>query len=225
MTAGSAGAATGDWTVQPSSNPGGYGLVGRANGLKGIAATSATNAWAVGSYWNGHGYRTLIEHWDGKAWKVQPSPNPGDLSDSLDGVAATSANNGWAVGTYESGPSAGERTLIERWNGRVWKVQSSPSPSIGSHGSGISLTGVAATSANDAWAVGLWATGQTNRVADTVYQTLIEHWDGQAWKVQPSPNPGISDSLSGVAAAFNSVWAVGDDLTDIGSDQTLVETP
>jgi hypothetical protein len=37
--------------------------------LSGVAATSACNAWAVGSYKNvGDHYRPLVEHWNGKAW-------------------------------------------------------------------------------------------------------------------------------------------------------------
>jgi hypothetical protein len=35
--------------------------------FSGVAATSATNAWAVGGTANGH---TLILHWNGTTWKV-----------------------------------------------------------------------------------------------------------------------------------------------------------
>jgi hypothetical protein len=35
-------------------------------GLAGVAATSATNAWAVGGTASDH---TLILRWNGKAWK------------------------------------------------------------------------------------------------------------------------------------------------------------
>jgi hypothetical protein len=62
----------------------------------------------------------LIEHWDGKAWGVQPwhlkRPN---RDPALSGVAATSPTNAWAVGSRSvlgSGDNVG-RTLIERWNG------------------------------------------------------------------------------------------------------------
>ena len=63
-----------------------------------MAATSATNAWAVGS--NG---TTLIAHWNGTAWKQQSSPDPGSRATFLDGVAAISATNAWAVGSYTNG--------------------------------------------------------------------------------------------------------------------------
>jgi hypothetical protein len=55
--------------------------------LSGVAATSASNAWAVGG--------ALILHWNGKTWKRVPSPSS---AAGLSGVAATSATNAWAVG-------------------------------------------------------------------------------------------------------------------------------
>ncbi|MBV8941077.1 MAG: hypothetical protein JO240_05065, partial [Solirubrobacterales bacterium] len=71
--------------------------------------------------------KTLIEHWNGKAWNVQRSANPGGSSrDDLEAVAATSATNAWAVGHDYIGPT--EQTLIEHWNGKTWKVQPSVNP-------------------------------------------------------------------------------------------------
>ena len=64
---------SGGWKVQKSLNPGGCC---DDNRLAGVAATSATNAWAVGYYLNLVN-QTLIEHWNGRGWRVQKSPNPG----------------------------------------------------------------------------------------------------------------------------------------------------
>src|SRR5215475_6880935 len=44
--------------------------------LSAVAARSARDAWAVGSYDTGSGFRTLIEHWNGSKWKVVPSVDP-----------------------------------------------------------------------------------------------------------------------------------------------------
>jgi len=51
----------------------------RGGWLFGVAATSATNAWAVGwSYVNNSGHRQpLIEHWNGSSWKLQSAAIPG----------------------------------------------------------------------------------------------------------------------------------------------------
>jgi hypothetical protein len=67
------------------------------------------------------------------------------------------------------------------------------------------LFGVAATSANDAWAVGQYQS------ASGPLRTLIMHWNGTAWARVPSPNPAPGgDDLNGVAAVSpTDAWAVG----------------
>ena len=194
------------WTVQASPNPGSGNL---SSTLSGVAATSARNAWAVGAYWNLKRamYQTLIEHWNGKAWRVQASPTPrnsdGPSLSELSAVAATSSTNAWAVGNYwgSSGPTA--QTLIVHWNGKAWTVQ--PSPPLSASNFDNRLLGVAATSRANAWVVGTYA----NRLGR---RTLVEHWDGRAWTVQTSPNlRGFAfNQLSGVATtAPTNAWAVG----------------
>ena len=59
------------WKKVPSPSPAGSTLYG-------VAATSASNAWAVGcSNCSASGvYKTLILHWNGIGWKQVPSPTP-----------------------------------------------------------------------------------------------------------------------------------------------------
>jgi hypothetical protein len=167
-----------------------------AGDLSGVAATSASNAWAVGI--TGH-QKTLIVHWNGTAWTQVPSPSPGPEGDILSGVAATSADSAWAVGyTGNGGDLSSYKTLILHWNGAVWKQVPSPSPA------GAYLTGVAATSATNAWAVG----------SVGYLKTLILHWNGKVWKQVSSPNPepgeNIEHFLTGVAVtSASNAWAVG----------------
>jgi len=191
-----------DWTRVASPNPGGPS---GSNVLSGVAATSDTDAWAVGHYDNGTSDQTLILHWAGTAWTRVPSPNPGGSSypDDLVDVAAISPTNAWAVGSYSSGGP--RQTLIEHWNGTAWKRVASPNPGGVSNADQVSA--VTATSATDAWAVGDYNNG-------TNTQTLIEHWDGTAWKRVASPSPGgvaNLDELSDVAATSSTdASAVGD---------------
>jgi len=181
------------WKQVPTPNP-------TANdALSGVAAISATDAWAVGEYVTGAGIRTLIEHWDGTAWKQVPSPSPGGTNGStLSSVDATSATSAWAVGNYFSSGTV-DKTLIEHWNGTTWTRVPSPSPG-GSNGS--ALSGVDAASAASAWAVGSYS---------NMDKTLILHWNGTTWSRVASPNPSpFSNELSGVAAASPAdIWAVG----------------
>jgi hypothetical protein len=173
------------WTTMPS--PRGTAGVGE---LDGLAATSSSDVWAVGSYQVG-ARETLIEHWDGTSWTVVPSPSPGPdgFGGELRAVTAVSSTSAWAVGDDGA-------TLIEHWNGSAWKVATSPSPP-----SSV-LNGVTAVSSTSAWAVG------------DDGATLIEHWNGSAWKVVPSPNPGTGgtgDQLNAVSAVSStSAWAAGD---------------
>lgn len=149
------------WGRVPSPLPT-FGQFG--NGLAGVAATSAANAWAVGCT-DGCpvGGTPVIERWNGTAWKqVAPPTTPYALY-NLTAVAATSATNAWAVGG--GGPVTSEATATAQWNGHNWTL--SPARS------GAELTGVTATSATNAWAVGGTANGHT----------LILHWNGSTWKL------------------------------------------
>lgn len=178
------------WSVVPSPN------VNNGRALYGVAAVSANDVWAVGVSGNG---QTLTIHWNGVAWSVVSSPNPAGVG-WFNGVAALSANDVWAVGqSYESSSNI-YRTLVEHWDGTAWSIVSSPGMSV----DGVGLNAVAVVSANDVWAV-----GTTNSAAGTIY-TLIEHWNGAAWSVVSSPNPGQFNILNAVAAvSANDVWAVG----------------
>jgi len=85
-----------------SPNPGG---TTQNSDLMSVAATTATDAWAVGSYGTGTGMRTLVLHWDGSAWQQTTTPNLGGatIDDALLAVGASTASNVWAVGGYYNG--------------------------------------------------------------------------------------------------------------------------
>ena len=108
----------------------------------------------------------------------------------------------WAVGLLLHDSNFILQTLVEHWNGSAWSIVSSPNQGAFDN----FLNGVAAVSANDVWAVGLYVQQQRRQPN----QTLIEHWNGSAWSVVSSPNPSTDNFLNGVAAiSANDVWAVG----------------
>jgi hypothetical protein len=195
------------------------------NSLQSVTALSATNAWAVGF----HGPFTLVEHWNGSSWSVVKSPNAvtgQDENNYLYAVAPVSgsASDIWAVGTYYGTNNPhGYQTLTEHWNGSKWSIVKSPAP--GGNGSNPELYAVAPVSTNDVWAVGYSIAGSS------AYLTLVEHWNGSAWSVVPSPSPGGLNAgdesvLYGVAAlSANNVQAVGYDRTDyFNPTATLAES-
>lgn len=198
-------ACTTAWNVVSSPDPS-----STTNRLFAVAAITANDIWAVGSYDEGGIPKALTLHWDGTVWAQVPSPNVGQSSNVLIGVAAASANDVWAVGYYSSnGPT---RTLILHWDSVQWSIIASPNVGVSSNG----LRSVEAVSANDVWAVGYYGSGGFPR-------TLVEHWNGEQWSIIPSPNPGGSlNQLWGVTAiSTNDVWAVGYYYDDEGTEQTM----
>ena len=62
------------WSIVSNPNPG-----TGDNVLYGVAAVSAGDVWAVGSYSTTTAVQTLVEHWNGTAWSVVSSPNHGPV--------------------------------------------------------------------------------------------------------------------------------------------------
>ena len=173
------------WRQAATPDPAGGGYFSAA------AATSPSNAWAVGLVGPGPGVSSpatpLIEHWNGRAWTIQPVQKPA-TGGQFAGVQALSRLDAWAVGW--TGGSR-QQTLIEHWNGKTWKRV--PSPVIGVQSF---LHSVTVVSSANAWAVGSYQAG------DGSNKTLTAHWDGRHWTVVPSATPGGDAGFLGVTASW-----------------------
>ena len=165
------------------------------------------------------------------AWNIVPSPNSTLPTNVLNDVSVVSASDIWAVGGSSRGSRVGN-VLIEHWDGSSWSIVSGTQPPD----SVASLSGVAALSANDVWAVG------SSVIGNAASKTLTEHWDGSTWTVIPSPSidvigayPADNQLVDVVAVAPNDVWAVGTATTIIsgealtlhwdGTQWTIVRNP
>jgi hypothetical protein len=203
--------------------------------LDGVSARASNDVWAVGNF--SGSVQATIMHWDGSSWTVvshpMSGPNPDDISE-LNGVLAVSSNEVWAVGDM------GHYYLqarVERYVGscatpsptvtqtpivtpsatpspvptncvRAWTIVDSPNP-----GDSNELTGLAAISPNDMWAVG--DTGTTHEYP------LMEHWNGGLWSVITSTDILTGSSLFDVVAiSSDNIWAVGTTVTN-GSPRAL----
>jgi hypothetical protein len=176
-------------------------IAGTSSGLNSIAALSATDIWAVGTYSDGPTTSyTLAAHWTGAEWTIVPSPNVAGSTNGLTGVAAIAPNDVWAVGS-STAPSGVISTLIEHWNGTSWTIFPSPNPDPANN----ALYAVASAGPNDVWAV-----GSSSSNSYTYYHTLVEHWNGASWSVVASPDgPNGESELTGIAVvAPNDIWAV-----------------
>ena len=184
------------WVIVPVPAPG-----NDAAYLRGVGSSSGTDLWAVGYQTTHSGTETtLIEHYDGAAWTIVPSPNPTSPASYLSSVAAVAPNDVWAAGHYLDG--ALYRTLVEHWDGTSWTIVQTPNGGDGAN----ALNGIAVAGPNDIWTVGY----QLN-VSGTVTATLVLHFDGVSWNIIPSPNPGpVASSLAAVAVSPDGlIWAAG----------------
>lgn len=202
-----------EWSIVPSPN-----VLTSDNRLQGVAAVSARDVWAVGSYFNTNSgtLQTLIEHWNGHQWSLFFTMNPPGGNNSLTSVTAVSRNNAWAVGITTDPLTDHSRTLIEHWNGTEWRAVPSQNP-----GTVVNqLAGVSAASAQDIWAVGFYSNSFGGAVL-----TLVEHWNGRQWSVVASPNANMtSNHLVAVSVvSAKDVWAVGNSIKSDGNSRTLIE--
>ena len=196
------------WTIQPSPNPGGTGIVLQ---LAGVSCPAAGACTAVGWY-DPHGRNgppststdlTRAEAGNGTSWAIKSAVNPRGLTYSaLAGVSCASTSACAAVGRYVTGGGI-YQTLGEMWNGAKWSRVPTPNPTGATMGS--SLTGVSCTAPTACTAVGFFQ-------SSAGVATLAERWTGSAWTIESTPNPAGSNgaALVGVScSAATSCVAVG----------------
>lgn len=142
--------------------------------LFGISASASDDVWASGIANDPDGIDgtdALIEHWDGRRWRVVHNAQPHNIN-ALQSVAAVSHRNAWAVGyTQKAGH---EVPFIQHWDGSAWTIAKAP-PVAGDS----ELIDVAVGSGATAWAVGL--------AGDSLgSQQVILMWNGHEWTRQQS---------------------------------------
>jgi hypothetical protein len=192
----------------------------RSTTLNGVVSLGSADVWAVGNAeYADFTNNTLVEHWNGAKWTLVPAAAAS--GSALRGVGVVGPSDIWAVGSGGASGSASLSTLAEHWNGSKWSVVPSANNDKLNY-----LRGVSAVASNDVWAVGDAIKDSFDGIS--VSHGLIEHWNGTAWTIVPSPKVGKgNNSLTAVAArSARDVWAVGffDDITgDIPIRHTLVE--
>jgi hypothetical protein len=200
-----------NWSAVPSPNVG-----KQANALHGLAITPMGRVWAVGYYIDDRTFysRSLIEFWDGAAWRVVDHPADPGVSAVFFSVAVSSANDVWAVGEFQR-PLDRFHTLVEHFNGKKWKIVASPDPGD----SGNIFYGVTALAGNSVWVVG------ERNVKYSPDRPLLANWNGESWSVLPPPNDGaVTTRLYGVTAdAAGQLRAVGEAENDARRTSALAE--
>lgn len=186
------------WSVQASPKS--------AVPLTGVSCASSTACTAVGYTYDQGSAHSVIEHWNGSTWSIQPSPKPPIYKNNskLVAVSCPADNACTAVGSY--GDPSGDLPsfpLVERWKGRRWQIQNSPTPTPHvNSGAYIELLGVSCASRSACIAV-----GDSIDLAEDVYPR-IERWNGRRWSTASPPD--WFGNLFGVScSAANACTAVG----------------
>ena len=181
--------------------------------LTGVSCISSNSCTAVGRYFTGSTFQTLVEVRKGTAWSIVRSPAVSAGTNSeLDGISCSSVSNCTAVGDVTAPRTT--RTLIERGGGSRWSIMASPNGGVADDNY---LSAVSCPVATACTAVGHYFTG-------TSFLTLIEQWNGSGWSVTPSPNVNLKKTnyLTGVSCPSPSTCtAVG--YFDVTTNQPLIE--
>src|SRR5499433_653560 len=198
------------WSIQPTPSPADGG------NLTGVSCPSRSSCLAVGGHANPFTEippGTLAERWNGRGWRIQPTPNPPGGGWFLLSVSCTSASACTAVGGRLTPPGKPTGTLAERWDGHTWHIQPTPNPP----GRGVKLlNSVACTSRSSCMAVG----NEFDPATGESLGTLAERWNGRTWRIVPTFKP----APAGPNAGLNSVACTSASACTAVGNRTLVKT-
>jgi hypothetical protein len=199
------------WTIVPSVDPSStYNL------LLGVSGISLSDAWATGKFYDDaqQRFRTLVEMWNGRRWKVVDSPSIGTHDNELEAVTAVSSDSAWGVG-WSSDVGIERKPVVERWDGQAWSIVRSPDLAA-------QLSDVAVSGPGRLVSVGYYESADPGA-------TLAERWNGSNWTTVPSESKQgqhvVDNALFGVAVEpkGRSAWAVGSWARKDGSLVPLIE--
>jgi hypothetical protein len=159
--------------------------------LYSVAASSASNAWAVGYGPKGG----VILHWTGSAWKTASVILPGGSYLNAVSVKGTLSI---ITGSVTTSTSSSLISLVLK--GTKWTKLTMPSP--GRYPSPSSVLAVSSTTA--------WAGGIADNSTGSNFGAFIEKFSGGKWTTVKIPSAGNGSNITSFASkATDNVWAVG----------------
>jgi len=189
--------------------------------LVGVADISPTDAYAIGD--NTPLASGELAHWNGTTWTrvSYPLPTNTGFPNTLNAISADGPNDVWITGSYMiqvSQTTLRYETFSLHWNGSTWSVVPMPKVTGSDNLLAYEFSSMDALSPANVWAVG-GSGDNVIGIGGSPSNTLIEHWNGTAWSIVPSPSPGTNAALTGVtSSSATNIWAVGYD-TPAGATQ------
>jgi hypothetical protein len=195
----------------------------------GVAATSSSNAWAVGysGYLEDDDFQMLIAHWNGTRWSLVKNLPLGEVTQ----ISMDSPADAWAIAETITG-----EPYVIHWNGKTWSQDKSVPKVVAYLNALVAVDG-------DVWVTGtaggpdgktnaqvmLHRTGghwyvvpvpaaasyldsfaATSRTSIWAGGSLLIHWNGAEWKVTSVlKSAGLNYIASMAPGPDGSVWAVG----------------
>lgn len=191
------------WTVGstiPCPPPQALARLQQGTILARLRSATDTSACATSSAPPAH---PLIEHWDGSAWSIIPSPIPDPKAThaDLDRVVAFGKDDIWASGSsyFDEGVTPADgAALIEHWDGTAWSIMTAFDEALGGR-----TWSTAFLSSSDIWGAE-YTTGPSG-------SPTIKHWNGSDWSVVAGPHVGIGSYFleTMAASAPDDLWAAG----------------
>ncbi len=204
---------SGAWSLVTAPAPSG----GTSEALNGIGASSPTDVWAVGTYFDisANLSHNLIMHYNGATWSIVSSPNVANGNQGLRGISAVNPNDAWAIGESTDATSSDATPLLLHWNGVKWAIV--PGYNLGEPYS--VLVGVAAYGPNNVYTLGDWATD----TGGSILKPQGAHFD-TTWTLETTNSMGSASSPLNAQAANSAtdMWGIGD-WYDGSNFQTLAE--
>lgn len=147
-------------------------------------------------------------------WHVVMSPNEGpNLGNVFYAAADLSPTDAWAVGAWPARSQYLTDTLAAHWDGTKWSIVKTPR-----NRHTAELVSIAAVASN-----AVWAAGYAENPSCICGSTIVDYWNGSAWRRLNTPNAGVASFLSAISAvSAHDIWAAGDDWPDQGTDVPLI---
>ena len=175
-------------------------VVGDRGRMNGFSADAGDDVWAVGILSAG---TAAILHFNGTRWSRVASPGFPQGFSSPRAVTPLSPTDVWLAEEVTVNNECCPKGLIEHWDGTSFSVVASPDPNPRTT---PNLSGIAAISADDIWAVGF----------------AVESWNGTSWSIIATPAPA-GGQLDGVTALGDgTVVAVADSTNSLGMTSGLI---
>lgn len=98
-----------------------------------MTASASDDVWVLGNHEPpgqiGNQDAVFAMHWNGRDWKLVPTPSPGGGFIQINGSASLSAQDAWMVGHFYAW-NDDQYSLIEHWDGQDWSMVPSQNPGL-----------------------------------------------------------------------------------------------